>query len=313
MKLEDIGFYTLSDARFRGDRKRLWRCELIVTDRCNFRCAYCRELRTECRGELSLTEAERIIDLWIADGLKNVRFSGGEPTLYPYLGELVKRCKAGGVERIAISTNGSAGISTYYKLYELGVNDFSISLDACCASFAERIAGRLGVFGNIETSIRELSKLTYVTVGIVVTNENYSELVKIIEYADRLGVSDIRIISAAQEDFIMEGAAGVSGEILSKHPILAYRIGRIREGRGVRGIGVGDSHRCHVVLDDMAVAGGYHFPCIIYLREGGAPIGKMDSRAREARLKWSLETDTHTDRICSKNCLDCIVEANNRG
>lgn len=47
MKLEDIGFYTLSDARAlsASEYSPLMRCELIVTSRCNFRkkCRYSRD------------------------------------------------------------------------------------------------------------------------------------------------------------------------------------------------------------------------------------------------------------------------------
>ena len=44
MKLEDIGFYTLSDSRARNasENSPLWRCELLITSQCNFKCPYCR-------------------------------------------------------------------------------------------------------------------------------------------------------------------------------------------------------------------------------------------------------------------------------
>ena len=41
-----------------------------------------------------------------------------------------------------------------------------------------------------------------------------------------------------------------------------------------------------MVKDDVAIAGEYHFPCIIYLREGGNPIGKMSENFRRERIKW---------------------------
>ena len=42
-RLEDIGFYTLSDYRASqcSASSPLWRCELLLTDRCNFHCPYC--------------------------------------------------------------------------------------------------------------------------------------------------------------------------------------------------------------------------------------------------------------------------------
>jgi len=52
MRLEDIGFYTLSDARAKdsNETSSLYRCEMILTDRCNFKCIYCHPLREECRA-----------------------------------------------------------------------------------------------------------------------------------------------------------------------------------------------------------------------------------------------------------------------
>jgi molybdenum cofactor biosynthesis enzyme MoaA len=82
--------------------------------------------------------AKKVLNLWIAEGLKNVRFSGGEPTLYPHIEKLVEHCKGNNVERIAISTNGSANWDKYQALIDAGVNDFSVSLDACCSSMGDK-------------------------------------------------------------------------------------------------------------------------------------------------------------------------------
>jgi sulfatase maturation enzyme AslB (radical SAM superfamily) len=81
-KLEDIGFYTLSDSRAlqSSEHSPLWRCELILTDRCNFKCPYCRGLRNDILGEMPYENALSIVNQWINEGLQNVRFSGGEPT-----------------------------------------------------------------------------------------------------------------------------------------------------------------------------------------------------------------------------------------
>ena len=85
--LEDIGFYTLCDARAERTSitSPMWRCEMILTDLCNFKCPYCRGLREDLVGSIPIDTALSVLDIWIADGLKNVRFTGGEPTLYPGL------------------------------------------------------------------------------------------------------------------------------------------------------------------------------------------------------------------------------------
>jgi len=310
MKLEDIGFYTLSDSRAKNTNinSPLWRCELILTGLCNFKCPYCRGSRTdEC---MPVDKAIKTLDLWIKEGLKNVRFSGGEPTLYKHLKTLVYHCKENGVERIAISTNGSADISYYKDLIKLGVSDFSISLDACCSSYGDKMSGVEGMWEKVCYTIEEISKLSYVTVGCVFTNETVSELEKTISFATGLGVSDIRIISSAQNNITPK--LNVPSSILRKKPILNYRVNNFNSGRDVRGIKKTDCHKCHLVKDDMAVEGDYHYPCIIHLRETKKPIGVVGKNMRKERMAWSESHDCYEDDICRKNCLDVCVDYNNK-
>ena len=140
MKLEEIGFYTLSDARVKqaGINSPLWRCELLLGARCNFKCPYCRNVGGK---DLPYEQAITIVREWGLQGLKNIRFSGGEPTLWPGLVNLVTFAATQCIERIAISTNGSASADLYRQLVKAGANDFSVSLDACCAEDGDKMAG----------------------------------------------------------------------------------------------------------------------------------------------------------------------------
>jgi molybdenum cofactor biosynthesis enzyme MoaA len=318
--LESIGFYTLSDYRAKNTSitSSLKRCELILTDSCNFKCPYCRGIRDDFSGELSYEDAQSIVGKWLSHNLENIRFSGGEPTLYPGLLNLVKYTKSGNVGHIAISSNGSADYTFYEKLISAGVNDFSISLDACCASMGDAMAGGMfGAWKHLTDNIRRLSKRTYVTVGVVVTKQNLADVHKIVEFAsNNLGVQDIRIISAAQRGCKNEGLVDIPQEILDKHPILKYRFNNVCSGSGVRGINDTDNQKCHLMMDDMACLDNHHFPCIIYMREGGDPVGSVVGKSmediRKERLEWINTHNTHCDKICKNNCLDVCVDYNNR-
>lgn len=315
MKLEEIGFYTLLDGRARqaSMTSPLWRCELILTDKCNFNCTYCRGLRKDCRGVMPFDKAEEIIELWLKETLLNIRLSGGEPTLWSHLDFLIRWIRKERVKRIAISTNGSADLDYYKELIDCGVNDFSISLDACCALDGKRMNGEIEeVWEKTVENIRELSKLTYVTVGMVFTEESADKSREQIEFAHNLGVNDIRIISSAQHNKAIQGLDDIDQEILDVHPILKYRVNNFRQGRNVRGIQENDCHQCYLVLDDMAIAGNLHFPCIIYLREGGKPIGNISSNMRQERHQWFMNHNSYKDLICRKNCLDVCIDYNNR-
>ena len=310
MSLEQIGFYTLSDRRAAtaSAESPLQRCELILTGACNFKCPYCRKVGTH----LGFSEACDIVKMWADQGLKAVRFSGGEPTLWRGLGALVKYAQIVGIERIAVSTNGSADRRLYERLVdEAGVNDFSVSLDACCAEDGDKMAGGIkGSWDVVVSSIRYLASKVYTTVGVVLTPDNAGTINDIIAFADSLGVADIRVIPAAQCASTLDGL-GIEQRFLDKYKILAYRVRNIEGGRNVRGLCGNDSDRCGLVLDDMAVMGDSHYPCIIYMREGGEPIGKVDGNVRLDRERWSREHNTHQDPICSTNCLDVCADYNN--
>lgn len=310
--LEQIGFYTLSDDRCKtaSSSSRLMRGEIVLTDACNFKCPYCRGQRNDLRKTLSQSEATYLVNLFADHHLKNIRFSGGEPTCWKGLEKLVEYTRKCGIDRIALSTNGSASLETYKRLIDCGVNDFSISLDACCSQFGDKMAGVAGVWDKVVSNIAQLSKLTYLTVGVVVTPETVPQLRGTIEFADSLGVSDIRIISAAQYNEVLSVVKEVPQNILDKYPILKYRVINAINGINVRGIEETDSRRCWIGLDDVAVAGDYHYPCIIYLREQGNPIGRVGPHMRKERTEWVARHNTKEDPICKKNCLDCIVQYN---
>jgi MoaA/NifB/PqqE/SkfB family radical SAM enzyme len=309
--LNKIGFYTMTDERCRNasSTSPLKRCEMVLTGRCNFKCPYCRRVGGP---DLDFKQAAETVKLWAADGLSAIRFSGGEPTLYPGIYDLCAMARDLGIENIAISSNGSADFSVYQRLLASGVNDFSISLDACCAEDGDKMAGGVkGAWEKVVANIKVLSKLTYVTVGIVVTDDNIESINDIIWFAHELGVADIRVIPAAQDGDRLKNIQ-VDEYLLVAHPILRYRIANLIEGRTVRGLKASDTHSCPLAFDDMAVCGSDHYPCIIYMREGGKPIGKVGPNMRRERRRWVIDHDTHADAICSKNCLDVCADYNNK-
>lgn len=309
-KLEDIGFYTLSDSRAQraSHKTPLWRCELILTSRCNFQCPYCRHIGGD---DMAYADAARVVKLWADHSLRNIRFSGGEPTLYTGLFDLVVLAKELGIGRVALSTNGSANKDVYDRLLERGVDDFSVSLDACCAEDVEKMTGGVKqAFEIVSKNIEWLAKRAYTTVGVVLTEDNVKDIEEIVKYASGLGVADIRIIPAAQcGQYIRD--VKIADELLNKHPILKYRVTNIQKGKSIRGLCDKDSSSCGLVLDDIAINHDKHYSCIIYMREGGEAIGTVGKNMRQERLEWYSRHDSHKDPICKKNCLDVCIDYNN--
>lgn len=85
---------------------------LSITDRCNFRCVYCMDpdFRYMPKQQLlSLDEYVRLVRISLSLGIEKVRLTGGEPTLYPQLSELIAALGTmrPSIRDLAMTTNGS--------------------------------------------------------------------------------------------------------------------------------------------------------------------------------------------------------------
>lgn len=164
--------------------------------------------------------------------------------------------------------------------------------------------GIKGAWDSVVKNIEVLSKFTYVTVGVVLSPDNIQSMIDTIYFADSLGVSDIRIISSAQWNQPLLGLDKIDNNLLDRHPILKYRVNNFKNGNPIRGIVDPTLNRCGLVLDDSIIAGDFHFPCVIYMRQKGDPIGKVGPNMRKERMDWALNHDTYKDNICREQCLD---------
>ena len=120
---------------------------ISITDRCNFRCQYCMPLE----GLPWLPKAEILRYEEIADvvrqlapmGLRRLRITGGEPTIRPQLGALVRMLREiPGIEDIALSTNGVKLPTMAAELAEAGLDRVNISADSLRPDRVVKIARR---------------------------------------------------------------------------------------------------------------------------------------------------------------------------
>jgi GTP 3',8-cyclase len=106
-----------------------------VTDRCNFRCQYCMPaegLPWIPREEiLSFEEIERLVALFAALGVADVRLTGGEPLVRRELPALVARLAAiEGVEDLSLTTNAYLLEAQAADLVAAGIDRVNVSIDS---------------------------------------------------------------------------------------------------------------------------------------------------------------------------------------
>ncbi len=135
----------LPDARGRALRD----LRISVTDRCNFRCVYC--LPREVFGAdhafldrkevLSLEEIARVAALFVEQGVRKIRLTGGEPLVRRGLETLVEKIAAiPGLEDLSLTTNGSLLTPDRARAFRnAGLGRITVSLDALDDAVFKRI------------------------------------------------------------------------------------------------------------------------------------------------------------------------------
>ncbi|MEE8392847.1 MAG: GTP 3',8-cyclase MoaA [Rhodospirillales bacterium] len=107
-----------------------------VTDRCDLRCTYCMSEDMEFlpRSDiLSLEEIDRVCSAFIGLGVRKLRITGGEPLIRRNIESLFKslgrHIKSGGLDEIALTTNGTQLARHAKSLIESGLKRINVSLD----------------------------------------------------------------------------------------------------------------------------------------------------------------------------------------
>jgi cyclic pyranopterin phosphate synthase len=109
---------------------------ISVTDRCNYRCVYC---RTGNEGplyrDLPISDYLRMARLFVSLGIEKIRITGGEPLLRAGLADFIRelaqlRTLDGAPLDLAITTNGHLLADMAQPLADAGLKRVTVSMDA---------------------------------------------------------------------------------------------------------------------------------------------------------------------------------------
>jgi cyclic pyranopterin phosphate synthase len=115
--------------------RRISDLRVSVTDRCNFRCQYCMPvdgLPWLDRAELlTFEEIERLVRIFVALGVSDVRLTGGEPLVrraFPQLVAMLARIE--GLDDLSLTTNGYLLARDADALVGAGIDRVNVSVDS---------------------------------------------------------------------------------------------------------------------------------------------------------------------------------------
>ncbi len=125
----------LLDPLFDGHGRRIGDLRISVTDRCNFRCQYCMPAEglpwLDREEVLRFEEITRLVGLFAAMGVGDVRLTGGEPLVRRDFPKLVSMLKTvPDLHDLSVTTNGFLLERDAEALVRSGLDRFNVSVDS---------------------------------------------------------------------------------------------------------------------------------------------------------------------------------------
>ena len=121
---------------------------ISLTDSCNLRCTYCMPEHPAFFQKdqlLSLAELHQLAEIFVEEGVRKIRLTGGEPLVRPDFAEILFRLnelRTKGLEEITLTTNGIF-IDKYIRAFQsAGIQSVNVSLDSLLPERFEKITLR---------------------------------------------------------------------------------------------------------------------------------------------------------------------------
>lgn len=316
----------------------LHRVTLFLSYACNLRCPYCKtiartpeelEEKPQKRVTYTLAEFGRLLD-GLGETVQHLHFTGGEASIVPGVVEMVAEARRRGIPHLSMTTNGAVSAARYVELVNAGLTELRVSIDARDAALGAQLTGTSrGWSKSIEAvksvaAARDAGAPVRLLVNTVVGNTNRADLAGIVKFLVSLGPDDVKLITdvdardeladfAQHRQVMRELRALVESLPPSRYPLLRRKLGTVfaKDSIGLEPTAAtreGPSWRCYIPLTERTVDGVAYYPCSVYLREGGAPIGALSESAETQRSKsadWVRTNDCRTDPICQRYCLHC--------
>jgi len=166
---------------------------LSVTDRCNFRCAYC--MPQEVFGAawrflpqqdlLTFPEMARLVGILHQAGCRKVRLTGGEPLLRPHLADLVALLRELPDLEITMTTNGMLLPTFAVQLRQAGLDRVTVSLDALDEQVFAALSGGHGSAAEVLKGIEAAEEAGLLPIKINMVVKRGVNESQILPMADR--------------------------------------------------------------------------------------------------------------------------------
>jgi radical SAM protein with 4Fe4S-binding SPASM domain len=171
-----------------------YRMDLALTYRCQNRCLHCYNETREVK-EMGSESWLRVIDRLWEIGIPHLVFTGGEPTLVPFLPSLMARSEEHGQITGMISNGRRLAEEGYlHNLVEAGLDHVQVTILSHRASLHDELTGLEGSWNETIEGIKvALEEDVYLSTNTTLLRENLGEAEETLRYLISLGVRNICI------------------------------------------------------------------------------------------------------------------------
>lgn len=182
---------------FKKKRALSW-VVIEVTESCNLNCVWCYANSNSAfemkRRHMPLDRLEKLLKMLSDAGVRQVTYSGGEPTVYPHIKQAVKTAKDMGLI-VHMNTNGFLFTKELAgEMRKLGLTQIQTNIDSINPGKHDYIRGMPGSFeGSLKTLRNAIEAGITAVSQTVLTRMNENEILNIFSLARSLGVQRCRV------------------------------------------------------------------------------------------------------------------------
>jgi radical SAM protein with 4Fe4S-binding SPASM domain len=292
-----------------------YRMDLALTYRCQNDCGHCYNEHKDGK-ELSVEQWKSVLDKLWAIGVPHVVFTGGEPTLYEHIDDLIRKSEELG-QVTGLITNGRRLRQPGYlkELVRTGLDHVQITVLSLRESLHDELAGCKGAWKDTVEGLKvALGEDLYVSTNTTIMRANIDDVEETMKFLVGLGVKNIAFNSIIRSGK-GEDTLGVGFEELKT---VLLRLKEIERENGVNmiwysptpycefnpinfGLGIKQCTACSM---NMAIEpDGTVLPCQSYYQ----PLGNILTDPWDRIWDHELCKDIRGRKYLEGKCVDCKI------
>lgn len=221
-----------------------YRMDLALTYRCNNNCSHCYNARPRNYPEMNIEKWKQVIDRVWDLRIPHIVFTGGEPTLFEALPELVAYAENKGLIT-GLNTNGRMLADRDYlqTLINAGLDHVQITLESHDPTIHDHMVAAKGAWGETTAGIKNVMETQlYIMTNTTLLTHNCSSIDETLVYLGQLGVPTIGLNALIYAGKGKTVGTGLHEEEL---PPLLEKARQITQDNGQRLIWYTPTQYCH--------------------------------------------------------------------